>query len=176
MSNSVQRRWQSNIVFHTPCLCGGKCDIRKERKEMTKVLKCRMVTFLAAIAIASFLKMPGQPLNLVRGIFAFAWIFILPLIVWTVITGWETTQKMHWKEIAVVRWWHAASSKVKSLGGYKKGENGDVESGSITELPPLNEEIESESSSQDGKKARRPSWRPRFRVPGPVRRLTSNYF
>ena len=62
-----------------------------------------MVTFLVAIAIASFLKMPGQSPGLSKGIIATAWVLVAPLVVWTVITGWETTQKMHWKKIEVVR-------------------------------------------------------------------------
>ena len=135
-----------------------------------------MVTFLAAIAIASFLKMPSQPPSLFRGIFAGVWIFILPLIIWTVFTGWETTQKTYWREVAVVKWWQAHSDIVKSLEERIMGGGGDIESGHRPHPPPSVGETDTETGSQSPIKPRRPSWRPRFRVPGPVRRLTSSYF
>ena len=150
------------------------CIHTKREKYHLILITIRMVTFLAAIAIASFLKMPSQPPSLFRGIFAGVWIFILPLIIWTVFTGWETTQKTYCREVAVVKWWQAHSDIVKSLEERIMG-GGDIESGHLPHPPPSVGETDTETGSQNTIKPRRPSWRPRFRVPGPVRRLTSSY-
>ena len=64
-----------------------------------------MVTFLTSIAISCFFSVDGIPNTLERIIYAVAWLCAIPLILWTVLTGWETNNHMHWTQLLTADWW-----------------------------------------------------------------------
>ncbi|KAH8113921.1 hypothetical protein DFH11DRAFT_1544659 [Phellopilus nigrolimitatus] len=58
-----------------------------------------MVTFLASVAIVCFFNVDGTASIFTRALYGCVWMFIVVLILWTVLTGWETTNKVNWRSL-----------------------------------------------------------------------------
>ncbi|KAL5482524.1 hypothetical protein ACEPAI_9118 [Sanghuangporus weigelae] len=147
-----------------------------------------MVTFLTSIAIACFFGIDGWPNTLVKMIYAVSWLFIIPLILWTVITGWETNNHKHIADLASREWWLSLIERKKEEQDGKKpwtwfnfrkakGKSADPEaidlSGRDTAHTATPEPITpiNESDTQTVSNEQR-NWRVRVKNFGPVRHLS----
>ncbi|KAH8114381.1 hypothetical protein DFH11DRAFT_210933 [Phellopilus nigrolimitatus] len=57
-----------------------------------------MATFLTSVAMLCFLNVDDTTSILARASYGCGWIVIVVLILWTVLTGWETTNNLHWRD------------------------------------------------------------------------------
>lgn len=63
-----------------------------------------MVTFMASIAIASFVSINDIPNILSRVIYAAVWLIVMCLIIWTLFIGYETMNNSFWYTMFVNGW------------------------------------------------------------------------
>ncbi|KAI5120087.1 hypothetical protein M0805_001243 [Coniferiporia weirii] len=132
-----------------------------------------MITFLTAVAIMCFYDADGNSTLVTRLIYGVPWVFVVLLISWTVLTGWETTQRVNWRSLipsfdAREAWrrWRKRDSGEEEVADESDGglELEDIDSRSIRSSHSVRSNI-----TVTGRK-----WRSRVRklTEGPRRRLT----
>ncbi|EJC97873.1 uncharacterized protein FOMMEDRAFT_143412 [Fomitiporia mediterranea MF3/22] len=142
-----------------------------------------VITFLTSIAIACFFRVDGTPDIAAQMIYAVSWLFAIPLILWTVLTGWETNNQAHWSELLSASWWksviyrHWKSKLPWTRRMSQKSEDIEADQVTGTEEETAAESKPEQPAAPAGPKApRNRNWRVRVKNFGPVRRLTFNSF
>ncbi|EJC97875.1 uncharacterized protein FOMMEDRAFT_171285 [Fomitiporia mediterranea MF3/22] len=142
-----------------------------------------VITFLTSIAIACFFRVNGTPDIVEQMIYAVSWFFAIPLILWTVLTGWETNNQAHWTELLSASWWKSAIYKhwKGNLSWPRrtaqKSEDIEADQETTTEEETAADCGPEQAEGLGGPKVPgHRNWRIRVKNFGPVRRLTFNSF
>lgn len=86
-----------------------------------------MATFLASFAIICFFSVNGSATTLTRILYGVIWLFVIVLILWTILTGWDRALSTTWRAV-VLKWVQ------RNLFTFKRSTNKvDFESGMGTE-------------------------------------------
>lgn len=185
MRSLVWKQWLFSTVYHMRCSCGGMSFLLPQARNLLSPFSYySMVTFLTSIAIACFFGIDGWPNTLVKLIYALSWFFVIPLILWTVITGWETTSHTHVAVILTRKWWLEQIKNVdrnfdvrkllaRLLHRKKKGKGtadaGTIEMGGPTTATPEPITPTTDDSGNATVSTGQRPWRVRVKNFGPVR-------
>ncbi|THH05891.1 hypothetical protein EW145_g4467 [Phellinidium pouzarii] len=142
-----------------------------------------MLTFLGSVAIVCFYDVNDTATILTRMLYGVAWLFVLLLICWTVLTGWETTSHVNWRSLLPNFVFHPQAAWKDWRNGGKDEEGSDQEgANSDTETEDKNLDTRSVMSVRSSRlrttvsMANRRKWRSRLRrlAETPKRRFTWN--
>ncbi|EJC97874.1 uncharacterized protein FOMMEDRAFT_162213 [Fomitiporia mediterranea MF3/22] len=131
-----------------------------------------VITFLTSIAIACFFRINGTPGITAQMIYAVSWLFAIPLIFWTVLTGWETNNQAHWSQLFSASWWGYAISEHWPRHIRRKPRDTEASQEAGVVETAIESSVEQLVTSVGPNTSRSRDWGVRVKIFGPIRRPT----